>query len=53
MVFEKGVSFLKKKMENANNDEIEQLQGPTRDALLCLNKFYKTKGEFVSLNSFQ
>lgn len=51
VVFEKGVSFLKK-MENANYDEIEQLQGPTKDALLCLNKFYRTKGEFVSLNSF-
>lgn len=46
--------FNEMKMENANNDEIEQLQGPTKEALLCLIKFYKTKlqGEFVNMNSF-
>lgn len=40
-------AFLKKKKwKNANNDELEQLQGPSKHALFCLNKFYKTKGEF-------
>lgn len=53
VMFEKGISFRKKKMEMyANNDEIEQLQGLTKEALLCLYKFYKTKGELVNLNSF-
>lgn len=44
----RGVCFSekKKKWKNANNDELEQLQGPSKHALLCLNKFYKTKGEF-------
>lgn len=39
VMFEKGVSFLKR-LENANSEGIE---------LLCLDKFYATKGEVVTL----
>lgn len=48
VMFEKGVSFLKR-LENANSEGIEQLQYTIKEALLCLDKFYATKGEVVTL----
>lgn len=48
VMFEKGVSFLKR-LENANSEGIEQLQYTIKEALLCLDKFYETKGEVVTL----
>lgn len=48
VMFGKGVSFLKR-LENANSERIEKLQDPIKEALLCLDKFYKTKGEVVNL----
>lgn len=44
VMFEKGVSFLKR-LENANSEGIEQLQYTIKEALLCLDKFYETKGK--------
>lgn len=48
VMYEKGVSFLKR-LENANSEGIEQLQYTIKEALLCLDKFYATKGEVVTL----
>ncbi|XP_062615123.1 uncharacterized protein LOC134276851 [Saccostrea cucullata] len=41
-IFEKGISFLRE-IENNSCEKIERLQGPTNDALLCLDRFYKSK----------
>lgn len=48
VMFEKGVSILRR-LENVNTvnniDGIENLQDPIKEALVCLDKFYKTKGK--------
>ncbi|XP_061190886.1 uncharacterized protein LOC133199005 [Saccostrea echinata] len=42
VIFEKGISFLRK-IKNTSCEEIEKQQGPTKDAVLCLDRFYKSK----------
>lgn len=52
VMFEKGVSILRR-LENVNTvnniDGIENLQDPIKEALVCLDKFYKTKGEVTKV----
>lgn len=52
VMFEKGVSILRR-LENVNtvnnSDGIENLQDPIKEALVCLDKFYKTKGEVTKV----
>jgi hypothetical protein len=43
VIFEKGLTFLK---TVSNTEDREKLQGPTNEALSCLEKFYKTKGKY-------